>query len=54
MLAMNQNKHDRSALILYGSETGNASDFAQEIAAMVERLRFFVYIRVLDDVEPVC
>ena len=54
MLAMNQDKKDRSALVLYGSETGNASDFAQEIAALLERLRFSVYITVLDDVEPVC
>ena len=54
MLATNPNKNDRSAIVLFGSETGNASGFAQEIAALVERLRFSVYIRVLDDVEPVC
>lgn len=30
----------RSALVLYGSETGNAQDVAEEIGRLAERLRF--------------
>ena len=31
---------ERRALILYGSETGNAHDIAQELERLCERLRF--------------
>ncbi|KAF2751315.1 riboflavin synthase domain-like protein, partial [Sporormia fimetaria CBS 119925] len=32
--------HDRHALVLYGSETGNAQDVAEELGRLAERLRF--------------
>ncbi|KAI5198668.1 hypothetical protein AUEXF2481DRAFT_46522 [Aureobasidium subglaciale EXF-2481] len=41
----------RSALILYGSETGNAQDVAQEIARLTERLRFDTTVIDLDSIE---
>lgn len=44
----------RSALILYGSETGNAQDVAQEIARLTERLRFDTTVIDLDSIELVC
>lgn len=32
--------HERRALVLYGSETGNAQDVAEEMGRIAERLRF--------------
>ena len=46
--------HSRSALVLYGSETGNAFDFAQELARMTERIHFWSHVASLDAVELVC
>ena len=46
--------HDRSALVLYGSETGNAFDYAQELGCMTERLLFWTRVSSLDAVELVC
>ena len=42
-----------SALILYGSETGNAFDFAQELGQLTERLHFSTHVSCLDAVELV-
>lgn len=44
----------RSALVLYGSETGNAQDVAEEIARLTERLRFETTVIDLDSIELVC
>ncbi|KAI4767031.1 NADPH dependent diflavin oxidoreductase-like protein 1 [Aureobasidium sp. EXF-3400] len=44
-------RRPRSALILYGSETGNAQDVAQEIARLTERLRFDTTVIDLDSIE---
>ena len=44
----------RSALVLYGSETGNAFDFAQELGHMTERIRFSTHVTSLDSIELVC
>lgn len=41
----------RSALILYGSETGNAQDVAEEIGRLTERLHFDSTILDLDSVQ---
>lgn len=41
----------RTALILYGSETGNAQDVAEEVGRMAERLRFDTTIADLDSVQ---
>lgn len=42
-----------SSLVLYGSETGNALDAAEDVAAMARRLRFAVQLRPMDDVAAV-
>ncbi|KAL8830367.1 MAG: hypothetical protein Q9191_001477 [Dirinaria sp. TL-2023a] len=42
----------RSALVLYGSETGNALDYAHELGCMIERLHFWASVSHLDAVEP--
>ncbi|KAL2852962.1 hypothetical protein BJY01DRAFT_232449 [Aspergillus pseudoustus] len=41
----------RSALVLYGSETGNAQDVAEEIGALAERLHFTTHVSELDHVK---
>ncbi|PVI06366.1 riboflavin synthase domain-like protein [Periconia macrospinosa] len=38
----------RRALVLYGSETGNAQDVAEELGKMVQRLRFDTEVAELD------
>ncbi|KAG8624498.1 hypothetical protein KVT40_007565 [Elsinoe batatas] len=41
----------RSALVLYGSETGNAQDVAEEIGRLTERLRFETVVLDLDSID---
>ncbi|EME45269.1 hypothetical protein DOTSEDRAFT_79317 [Dothistroma septosporum NZE10] len=41
----------RTALVLYGSETGNAQDVAEEVGRMAERLRFDTAVLDLDSVQ---
>lgn len=53
-MVANDHFHTRSALILYGSETGNAHDVAEELGRMTERLRFCSQVSCLDAFEPVC
>ncbi|MCJ1338391.1 NAPDH-dependent diflavin reductase [Bachmanniomyces sp. S44760] len=43
---------ERKVLILYGSETGNAQDVAEELGRTIERLRFATDICPCDAVEP--
>lgn len=43
----------RTALILYGSETGNAQDVACELGRMTERLHFLSRVSDLDSVKVV-
>ena len=50
----NGQSYARSALVLYGSETGNAHDVAEEIGRMTERLHFWTQVSCLDAVELVC
>ena len=50
---MNHTGRERSALILFGTETGNASDYAQELGLLIERLHFWTNIAPLDSIEPV-
>ena len=47
-------KHDRSVLILYGSETGNSQGIAESLADMLERLHFRSRVSEMDYVELVC
>lgn len=43
----------RTALVLYGSETGNAQDVADEIGRLTERLRFQTVVLDLDSIDIV-
>ena len=52
-MTSNGEHEQRRALILYGSETGNAQDVAEELGRMTERLRFGTCVDYLDAVEPV-
>ncbi|KAJ6107381.1 hypothetical protein N7523_008704 [Penicillium sp. IBT 18751x] len=42
----------RSALILYGSETGNAQEVAEELGALAERLRFATHVSEMNQSRP--
>lgn len=42
-------RNGRTALILYGSETGNAQDVAEELGRICERLRFDVQVSEMND-----
>lgn len=44
----------RRALVLYGSETGNAQDVAEELGRIAERLRFDAEVAELNAVSLVC
>jgi flavodoxin len=45
---------DRRALVVYGSETGNAQDVAEELGRITERLRFDTEVAPLNAVKLVC
>ncbi|KAA8570014.1 hypothetical protein EYC84_002352 [Monilinia fructicola] len=45
---LNGQRHDRSALILYGSETGNSQDVAEELGRVMERLHFMTRVIEMD------
>lgn len=42
---------DRSALVAYGSETGNSYDYAEELGRMLERIHFWTHVSKLDAVD---
>jgi sulfite reductase alpha subunit-like flavoprotein len=44
----------RRALVLYGSETGNAQDVAEELGRIAERLRFDAEVAELNAISLVC
>ncbi len=43
----------RTCLIAYGSETGNAFDYAEELGRLVERFHFSAFVTKLDGVDIV-
>ena len=47
-------RHDRSALVLYGSQTGNSQDVAEQLGRVAERLHFVTRVSEMDLVEIVC
>ena len=51
---MTESADSRTALVLYGSETGNAQDLAEELGRTTQRLHFSTEVVSLDNVEPVC
>jgi len=46
---INGQPHDRYALILYGSETGNSHDVAGRLGQITERLHFKTIVTEMDD-----
>ena len=52
-MATNGTRPDRTALILYGTETGTAQDIAEEAARILERLYFTTDVIGLDNVSIV-
>jgi len=44
----------RTALVLYGSETGNSQDVAEEMGRLTERLRFNAQVSELNSITVVC
>lgn len=46
-------RHDRTALVLYGSETGNSQDVAEELGRLTERLHFMTRVDEMDFIELV-
>ncbi|CAD6446106.1 2567a8ef-67dd-4f7b-a6cc-829dab80fcd4 [Sclerotinia trifoliorum] len=47
----NGQRHDRSALVLYGTETGNSQDVAEELGRVTERLHFMTRVCEMDEVD---
>ena len=48
-MTTNGHDHGRSAIVLYGTETGTSQDLAEEVGRSLERLRFDVVIAGCDD-----
>ena len=46
-------QHERTALVLYGSETGTAQDVAEELGALMERLHFTTKVVELNMIDIV-
>lgn len=44
--------HERTALVLYGTETGTSEDVAEEVARLTQRLHFETNVVGFDDVAP--
>lgn len=44
---------ERKILILYGSETGNSQDLAEDIERLARRLHFETELEEMDNVVPV-
>ena len=53
-MASGGNSLARTALVAYGSETGNAYDYAEELGRLLERIRFDTHVSKLDALEIVC
>ena len=51
---MGDTQNLRRALVLYGSETGNAQDVAEELGRLAERLRFDTEVTELNAISLVC
>lgn len=52
-MAISSEDSSRSALVLYGTETGNAQDIAEDLGRLLERLHFSSHVCELDAVKPV-
>ena len=45
---------ERTALVAYGTETGNAQDVAEDLGRNLERLHFVTNVTGLDNIIVVC
>ncbi|KAL8732278.1 MAG: hypothetical protein Q9166_002850 [cf. Caloplaca sp. 2 TL-2023] len=52
MTAVDGLRHNRTAAVVFGSETGNALDYAEEAGRLLERLHFQAVVSSLDALEP--
>lgn len=50
-MVMKDQLRDVSALVAYGSETGNAYDYAEELGRFLERIRFSTHVSKLDAIK---
>lgn len=48
---INDDFRTRTALVAYGSETGNAYDYAEELGRSLERIHFLVHVCKLDAID---
>ena len=50
---MNHENHAdrRTALVAFGSETGTASDYAEELGRTLERIHFSTFVTKLDSID---
>lgn len=46
-------RHDRTALFVYGTETGNSQDVAEELGRTAERLHFATRVSEMDTIDLV-
>jgi sulfite reductase alpha subunit-like flavoprotein len=53
MAGSDRHAGDRSALVLFGSETGNAQDVAEDVGHICERLRLATLVCDLNSVDIV-
>lgn len=51
--ALTHKPRKRSAIILYGTETGNAQEVAEELGVVTERLHFLTQVSELNSYTPV-
>lgn len=49
-----EDAQSRTILVLYGSETGNAQDMAEELGRICQRLHFQTTVEELDGISLVC
>ncbi|KAL8806030.1 MAG: hypothetical protein Q9182_001562 [Xanthomendoza sp. 2 TL-2023] len=52
MATISHLRHGRTAAVVFGSETGNALDYAEEAGRLLERLHFQTVVSSLDALEP--
>jgi hypothetical protein len=50
---INGQPHDRTALILYGSETGNSQEAAEQLGRITERFLFLTKVIEMDAIDLV-
>ena len=51
---MSETHNKRTALVAYGSETGNAQELAEELGRVTRRLHFIPRVVDLDSLNVVC